>query len=300
MKVLFIKLVILVILLFLSSILQDASAQMKEVEEMWRNQLDTGKVNFTKPMYLEISEDEILDLLDRQPNFGLYKDNYIITGVSTNKKITEHTADARFQLSVRHRLTKTVLPFNTFLMLTYTQKSFWDIYKKSFPFADSNYNPGLAIVKPVIYNNQLRGMVNFAIEHESNGKDSTDSRSWNCFILSGSYFFNNCLSAQAKIWVGWYGDENKDLYKYRGYGMIALNYRTTNDRIWVSAIVNPRTKFGNVNTQLEFNLKLSKTANQYLFAQWYNGYGESLLEYDKYTSMVRVGIAIKPPMRNFY
>jgi alkylhydroperoxidase/carboxymuconolactone decarboxylase family protein YurZ len=35
-------------------------------------------------------------------------------------------------------------------MLTYTQKSFWDIYQDSYPFADNNYNPGLALAKPIV------------------------------------------------------------------------------------------------------------------------------------------------------
>ena len=100
--------------------------------------------------------------------------------------------------------------------------------------------------------------------------------------------------------MGWYGKENKDLYKHRGYSLIALNYRSFNDKFWISAIINPREKFGNFNTQLEFNYKLNPKMNQYLFIQWYNGYGEGLLEYDKYTSMLRVGISIKPPMRNLY
>jgi phospholipase A1 len=284
-------------------------AQFKEVEEMWMHQLDTAnKVNFTKPAYLKIDEKEILNLLDKQPSFGMYKDNYIISGVPTNDAINKYTADIKFQVSIRQRLTKSVLPFNTFLLLTYTQKSFWDIYKKSAPFEDNNYNPGLALVKPIIYKNQLRGAASFVLEHESNGKDSLDSRGWNYVVLSGVYFFNANWSLQAKLWAGFLdqgepeldGGGNPDLFKYRGYGLVAVNYRSFNDKVRVSAIINPRSKFGDFNTQLELNLKLNSKANQYLFVQWYQGYAESLLEYNRFTSMVRVGICIKPPMRNFY
>lgn len=113
-------------------------AQDKDVEELWKNQIDTGRVVFTKSMYLEINEQQVLDLLDRQPSFGMYKDNYFTTGIPINKKIDQYSADAKFQISIRQRLTKTVLPFNSLLMLTYTQKSFWDIYQDSYPFADNN------------------------------------------------------------------------------------------------------------------------------------------------------------------
>jgi phospholipase A1 len=224
---------------------------------MLRNQLDTVRMDYAKPRHLQISKDEILRLLDNQPSFGMYKDNYIITGAPTDNAINKNTTDVKFQVSVCQRLTKTVLPFNTFLILTYTQKSFWDIYRKSSPFGDNNYNPGLAFAKHVIRKNQLKGAVVISLEHESNGKDSLESRSWNYLMLSGVYFFNTCFSVQAKAWVGIPGqpDEeygsggNPDLFKYRGYGLIAINYRSLKETFRVSAIINPRTKFGNANIQ---------------------------------------------------
>jgi phospholipase A1 len=259
-------------------------------------------------MYLEIDDyDKIINQIDHQPPFGMYKDNYLLSGIPIGGEINRYTADIKFQCSIRHRLTKTVLPYNTFLMLTYTQKSFWDIYAKSAPFKDNNYNPGLSLIKHVICRNQLLGIATLAFEHESNGRDSIESRGWNYFTLSGVYLFNPSFSIQAKVWAGWLdkgdkdlGGGNTDLYKYRGYGLIALNYRSLNDKIWVSAVINPRTKPGNFNTQLELNIKLNRRSNQYFFIQYYNGYCESLLDYNRHTSMLRAGICIKPPTRNLY
>jgi phospholipase A1 len=131
-------------------------------------------------MYLQISEEEYIAAVDKEPSFGLYKENYFITGAAIDKQISRHTADAKFQVSVRQRLTNAELPLHAYVMLTYSQKSFWDIYAKSSPFTDNNYNPGLALLAPVINNNRLMGMVKIAIEHESNGQgDSILSRSWN-------------------------------------------------------------------------------------------------------------------------
>ena len=276
-------------------------AQDKEVEELWKNQIDTGRVVFTKSMYLEINEQQVLDLLDRQPSFGMCMGNYFTTGIPINKKIDQYSADAKFQISIRQRLTKTVLPFTSLLMLTYTQKSFWDIYQDSYPFADNNYNPGLALIKPIVVDNKLGGLAILAFEHESNGlADSLKSRSWNYFVFTGTYFYNMYFTFQAKVWAGWVSDDNPDLLDYRGYGLLAANYRSKNDRFWISAIINPRKKLTRANTQLELNYKLAPKFNQYLFLQWYNGYAEGLLEYNRYSSMVRLGICIKPPMRNFY
>ena len=290
-------------LLFIPTFATTLSAQSGEIEKRWQSLEDSSKIDFTKlpkPVYLEISEKEALKIFDSQPFFGMYKDNYIVSGIPTNQNITRHSADAKFQISIQHRLTKTVLPLNTFLMLTYTQKCFWDIYADSAPFGDMNFNPGLSLGKPIILDNKLRGMLAFAFEHESNGRDSIHSRSWNYFALSGSYFFNANFFAQSKLWAGWYGGANKDLYKYRGFSLLALNYRTRDSKLWASAIINPSMKTGRVNTQIELNFRMNPKLNQYLFVQWYNGYAESLYEYKQYTSMVRVGICIKPPLRNLY
>ena len=273
-------------------------AQTEEVKQKWIEQIDTNHVNLLKSEYLQVEKSQAMEQFDKQLSFGMYKDNYFITGVPTNKAINNLTADAKFQISIRQRLFKSIMPFETQLMLIYTQKSFWDIYDESSPFADNNYNPGLLLIKPVIDKNRLLGVASFSFEHESNGRQGLESRSWNYFTLSGIYFFNAYFYAQVKLWYGWIGGENPDLFDYRGYGLVALNYRSFNDKFGVSFVINPCKE--TVNTQLELTFQPNKNANQYLFLQWYQGYGESLLEYNQYASMVRIGICIRPAMRNLY
>ncbi len=81
---------------------------------------------------IEITDDEIRDKIDSLPAFGIYKENYFITGIPLNTTINKTTADVKFQVGIRHRLTNSELPFNTFLYFTYTQKSFWQICVKIF------------------------------------------------------------------------------------------------------------------------------------------------------------------------
>lgn len=250
---------------------------------------------------LKVDEQDALQLFDNTPSFGVYRDNYFVTGVPTNYKINKNTADAKFQISIRQRLTKSILPFKTFLYLTYTQKSFWDIYRKSSPFQDNNFNPGISLSKAIIHHNTLKGIAVFSFEHESNGRDSLQSRSWNYLSLSGSWFFNARFSVQLKVWGGWVDQEgNPDLLKYRGYGLVALNYKSMNERWWCSLVINPRRRFIDMNTIWEVNYKPFRKANEYLFLQFYNGYGENLLEYNRFSSMVRLGICIKPFLLNYY
>lgn len=298
------KRTVFVLLLIISSsllfaqedILSVASDSMKqEYQKMMQDP------NIFKPRQFEISEDELLRMADKLPSFAVYKDTYFVSGIPLNEEITNESADATFQISIRQRLTKSVLPFKTFAYLTYTQKSFWDIYAESSPFRDTNYNPGIGLGKYLFYNNKLVGAAFAQIRHESNGRDGDDSRSWNYLSLSMKYYFNTKLNIATELWVPYVdGGNNKDLLDYKGLGYISFNYMSDKSKWWLSADINPRKGFFNMNTTLTAGFRISERSNQYLFARFYQGYGESLLDYNKYTMNIRVGICIKPDFYNVF
>lgn len=250
---------------------------------------------------IHLTEHNLLQVLDAQPSFAVYKDVYFITGIPLHEKTSKNTADAMFQLSIRQRLTKSYLPFNTFAYLTFTQKSFWNIYAKSSPFKDNNYNPGIGFGKYIIKNNQLKGSLFIQIEHESNGKDSLESRSWNYLSIAFKYFYNPRLTLSSKVWLPYVdGGENKDLLDYRGLGTFTVNCITRNHKWWLSAELNPRKGFGNINTTFTAAFRISENQNQYLYARFFNGKGESLIDYNKYAMNIRIGICIKPDFYSAY
>lgn len=249
---------------------------------------------------ITVDEQEIIKLMDRLPAFGIYKDTYFISGIPLNKQINRNTADAVFQISIRQRLTKSILPFNSFLYLIYTQKAFWDIYTESSPFRDNNYNPGIGIGRYIIENNNMRGGVLFALEHESNGRAGQDSRSWNYISINGKYFVNMLLSIGFKIWIPYIdGGENKNLLEYRGLGTMYFNAITGNRKWWVTTELTPRKGWGNINTVLSIGYKPSGKLNQSFFLRFSDGTGESLLHYKSYNMNIRFGICIKPDFHSF-
>ena len=249
----------------------------------------------------ETSEEEIIKFTDSQPAFGAYKDNFFITGFPLNKSINKQTADILFQISIRQRLTRSRLPFHSFLYLTYTQKSFWNIYAESAPFKDNNYNPGLGLGRYIIHDNKLYGITCLQIEHESNGKDGLESRSWNMLSISAKYFINYRLSVSGKIWLPYVdGGENKNLLDYRGLGYFSIEYLSRNQRWWITADLNPRKKFGNINSTLTAAYQISKNNNLYLYARFFDGKGESLLDFDKHTMNLRFGFCMKPDFSNIF
>ncbi len=237
----------------------------------------------------------IKEEIDRRPYFSLYKDNYVITGSALGQKPTGINSDVKFQISVSQRITKTKLPLNTYLFVAYTQKAFWNVYQKSLPMHDLNFNPGIGFMSYIIHRNQLTGRVSLLFEHESNGRDSIWSRSWNKITLFGAYSVNRNIELQLKAWIPIIDSKNnKDILDYCGIAQLTGSYMTDNRRFGATLILTKRSGWNfNFNTTVELSYRLFANENQYLFLQYYNGYGEGLLDYNRFHSRLRLGFVIK-------
>lgn len=245
--------------------------------------------------------DSVRAVLDKMPYFTLFRDNYFSGGIPLGTKPTGHNSDVKFQLSISQRLTKSKLPFDSYLFIQYTQKAFWDVFRESLPMRDLNFNPGIGLGHLIIRHNKYIGKAYLMLEHESNGRDSIDSRSWNKITLSCALVLNGNWETQFKTWIPIIdGENNKDILKYNGIFQFAVNYRTCNKRLQIGALITQRKAWFGFNTQLELSYKFNKRENQFFFIQYYNGYGENLLEYNQYKNMLRVGFVIKPQDFSLY
>lgn len=121
--------------------------------------------------------DSLRNELINAPYFGLFKDNYFTVGTAVGAKPTRNNSDVKFQISIAQRLTKTTLPGNSFIFLMYTQKTFWNVFEKSLPMHDLNFNPGIGWSIPFFSKGRYAGKFTLLLEHESNGRDSLESRS---------------------------------------------------------------------------------------------------------------------------
>lgn len=244
-----------------------------------------------------VRRDSVADDLGTIPAFTIYKDNYIITGTNfSGGKINKYNSDAKFQISLRHRLYKSMLPWRIYLFFTYTQRSFWDIYRKSAPFTETNYNPSLGFGHNFVKDDRIVALASLQFEHESNGRDSIWSRSWNKISLMGLYAFNQNYTLQAKCWIPiMVAKENKHLASYAGIAQIAGTYTSNNKRLNCSVLMIKRSGWDlSANWQIEIAYKIFRLDNQYFFLQYYNGYGESMLDFDRFQRCLRIGIVIKP------
>lgn len=271
----------------------DTTANLSTIDSM---HVDTPQLTRRQKKLLQFPDnDSIRDQIDHDPAFGIYKDNYFVTGSSFNGGVNKNNSDAKFQISLRYRLIQGVLPYNTYLFISYTQKSFWDIYRKSKPFSESNYNPTIGLGNLICRQGKAVGLALLQYEHESNGRDSIWSRSWNRISLMGQLFFTKNWAMEVKLWIPLSLEDNPDIVRYKGYGLVAGSYISDNDRFRVSACITKRGGWNlNANTELEVAWQAWRKINLFLTLQYYNGFGEGMLHYNKYRNMFRIGLAIKP------
>lgn len=237
-----------------------------------------------------------------QPYFGLYKDNYFIFGPSIGPRPTRENTNIKFQISIAQRLTRATLPWGTYLYLFYTQKCFWNVLEPSMPMRDLNFNPGIGLTKPIFVKNRYVGKASLILEHESNGRDSIWSRSWNKISLAANIIIDPNLSVAGKIWVPIIDSgNNRDILKYCGIYQVSVQVMSNNRKFTGSVTLVKRAGFNfNYNTIVELGYRFSTKFNQYIFLQYYNGYGEGLLDYKVWKSQLRFGILIKPQLFSEY
>jgi len=249
---------------------------------------------------VKIQRDSITKILKSLPSFSIYKDNYFITGIPTQEEPTVHNSDIKMQISFKQRLTNSIMPFKSALYLTYTQKSFWKVYEKSSPFSETIFNPGLGFGKFIFKNGTHIGTAGLQIEHESNGKDSIYSRSWDCVSFSYMAFLSPKIIIIGKAWIPFSLYDNKDLMNYIGFGEFTFNWEIVKNKFQINAIVrkgaqlNPK---GSLQVGIYYNP--IKNANQYFYLQFFHGYAENLISYNQFTSMLRIGICIRPQYKLF-
>lgn len=248
------------------------------------------------PNSISFNSDSVRQEFDKEPYFGLYKDNYFIFGPTIGKRISKYNTDVKFQISIRQKLTKSTLPGGTYIYLFYTQKVFWSVLQESLPMSDINFNPGLGIAKPLFRQGKYVGKLMALIEHESNGRDSIFSRSWNRVSIGCDLALTGNTLIHAKLWIPIVdGEHNKDLLRYVGIGQVGIEV-SSNDRRWRGTflIVKRKTWKPDFNILAEVSWQFSRKTDWSLFAQYYNGYGEGLLNYNKFSSYLRAGIVIRP------
>lgn len=226
--------------------------------------------------------------------FEPHKFNYIIpANVSSSKEPNQSKqVETKFQISIKKILLDDLFAKDLDLYFAYTQQSFWQLYdnQNSRPFRESNYEPSLYLSYPLDKYDLFFDRVDFGYVHQSNGGDLNNSRSWDRLFVEGIYSYENfttALKAWYRIPESADKDDNPDINKYLGYGELTFGY-LWNKHLLTTTLRNNLREDNKGSILLDYSYPIYK--NLYLYLQFFNGYGESLRDYNNSINRFGVGI----------
>ena len=206
--------------------------------------------------------------------------------------------EVAFQISFKTRLWERILDGKTDLWVAYTQRSFWQLYDfaDSSPFRETNYEPEFLLNFRTDY--ELLGFrgryVSVGLNHQSNGRPEPLSRSWNRAVANVGFERGDVVL----VLNAWYrfpeddvDDDNPGIERFMGYGQINLHYFRTGHRLGLSWRNNLRAGGNKGALQVEWSFPLLALVDGYV--QYFNGYGESLLDYNASSNRIGVGFILR-------
>lgn len=220
----------------------------------------------------------------------------------------EGVTSARFQLSFKYRLFDERSFLARFapvdkLYFGYTQTSIWDLSEDSSPFRDTVYRPSLFYLDPDVWSSaDGSSVIGFSagLEHASNGRGGDDSRSINIAFVEPSWrkFLSDSkwyVSVSPKLWGYLDKEDNPDIADYYGYGALNLKIGRVDGWLFGARWRKGTDTMGAVQLDASYPIRRPFFANAggYIHFQYFNGYGESLIDYnEKRASQFRIGVSI--------
>ena len=220
--------------------------------------------------------------------------------------------ETRIQLSVRTKLAQGLLTgghptLKDSLWFGYTQQSYWQLFNGgiSRPFRSTDHEPEAIYVYPTDFALPAGWRVRYSgagIVHQSNGQALPLSRSWNRAYLMVGAEKDNVARIQARIWKrlpeSSGSDDNPGISDYIGRAELQ-GYWDVDKRNTVGATLRHSLRSaGNGSARLEWLRTLGKGAvngpvnDLRMHVQLFNGYGDSLLDYNRRRTVLSVGVSL--------
>lgn len=205
--------------------------------------------------------------------------------------------EAKYQISFKVPLLTGWLDERTTLWFGYTQKSFWQLYNTddSAPFRETNYEPEIFLRYATDFDigpGTLSG-VTLGLNHVSNGQSEPRSRSWNRIVASAAYSYDRWLFMVQP----WYrlpendsDNDNPDIERYLGYANYMAIYKWSEDRTLSLTLQNNLRSDNKTSIELGYSFPMGDTIKGYV--QYFNGYGESLIDYNERIQRIGIGIML--------
>lgn len=231
-----------------------------------------------------------------------YEQNYLMETFSNkgfyDQRRHYNNDEIKFQISLGLPIWRGILGDKSLLAASYTQRSWFQLSntKESSPFRETNYEPQIFLAWATKYDLPWGWTLNdieTGFNHESNGRseDMLLSRSWNRIYARTSASKDN-WSIEFKPW--WRvpekakDDDNPDITDYRGHYDLTLGYQYEQHQIKLTGHYN--TKSGKGGVLVNYSYPLTKQVRFY--TQYFGGYGESLIDYNRRIHRIGVGVSL--------
>lgn len=190
---------------------------------------------------------------------------------------------------------------NADLWFGYTITSFWQAYNGtiSSPFRETNYEPEAILAYRTNY--EIAGFrgrfINLGMAHQSNGRSEGLSRSWNRVYAQFGFERGNL----ALLIRPWYripendeDDDNPDIEDYVGHGDLLAVYRK--GRNAYSLLLRNNFKSTDNRGAMKLNWSFPLYGRLKGYVQYFNGYGESLVDYNHSQQSFGLGVSLTEGM----
>ncbi len=213
-----------------------------------------------------------------------------------NEDVQVDDTEVKFQISFKFPIVKNLFNGNGDLYAAYTNRSFWQLYNdNSAPFRETNHQPEVWLR---FYNDLeflgFRNVINdIGIVHQSNGRSTSLSRSWNRVYARFIFEKDNLAFAIQP----WYripedkdNDDNPDIEDYLGNFEVQSAYKLGRHTFGLMFRNNLDSGKNRGAVQLDWSFPIHGHLRGYV--QWFNGYGESLIDYNENVNSFGAGIKL--------
>jgi phospholipase A1 len=273
-------------------------------ERNGKQRLENTIYNNLDPLGDEASELTLKQVVHGQFSLRAYRPNYYVVSYtepipSGNIQDLENYKyiETKLQISLRADYETRLLGVDQMFSAAYTQQSWWQQFIHSAPFRETNHAPELFWTVPLYHSLDVIGLKAFSLgyHHVSNGQseENNTSRSWNRLYLN-TYFQWHRLFTELKVWYripeDSDNDDNPDILDYYGHGMLKFSY--IYDKSLTRLYWRQNFQTGRGSAELEFTYPFFGSENLFFYLQGFTGYGQSLIDYDRYTNQVGLGLSI--------
>jgi phospholipase A1 len=211
--------------------------------------------------------------------------------------------EIKYQISFKIPVAKGLLGGSERFYFGYTQVSLWQAYNHdiSTAFRETNYEPELLF--SFVHNRELLGMrsrvFSFGVSHQSNGQGGDLSRSWNR-VVANLILERGDIYVSFRPWMriperakksptDFRGDDNPDIEDYMGNFELRTLY--TKGRETYGVMLRNNLQAENRGAiEIDYTYPLGEQVRGYV--QYFDGYGESLIDYNERTRRIGIGIAL--------